>query len=163
MASREDVGGMIRHLWKVAEKTPGGKFVFSLFVGRFAPYTGSIGATIEELRPGYAKASLRDRRSVRNHLKSVHAMALANFAEICSGIGLMYSLPPQSRGILKGFEISYLKKARGTLTAEANFAAPTSNAKQDFVINVSICDASSVTVATAIAKWRIGPTEEKPS
>ena len=59
---------LLRDAWNLLAGVPGGKTVFSRLVGRMAPYTGSIHATVTVLRPGYAEVEMQDRRAVRNHL-----------------------------------------------------------------------------------------------
>jgi uncharacterized protein (TIGR00369 family) len=148
---------LIRKQWETWSTRPAGKRIFSLLLGRLVPYTGSMGATVEEIRPGYARATLRDRRRVRNHLRSVHAVALLNLAELATGLSLNYALPAGARSILRGLSMEYVKKARGTLTAEATAPVFDDTAERDLVLETVIRDQAGDVVATAKAHWLIGP------
>lgn len=103
--------------WKLLRKIPGGRRIFSWLLGQMAPYAGSIGAQIEELAPGSVRARMPDRRSLRNHLGSIHACALANLGEMSLGLAMTALQPPNGRWIPVKLEVEYLKKARGTLLA----------------------------------------------
>ena len=149
--------GAIRAQWDRLSPLPGGKTMFSILLGRLVPYTGSIGARVRELRPGHAVVTLRDRRAVRNHLRSIHAVAMMNLAEVTSGLALNYALPAEARSILKGLCIEYHKKARGTLTATCDAPVPRGNDEADYELETVVRDASGETVATATARWRVGP------
>jgi uncharacterized protein (TIGR00369 family) len=121
------------------------------------PYSGSIGARVEELDPGWCRVALRDRRRVRNHLGSIHAMALANLAEMASGLAVLVGLPATVQGIVTGFSISYLKKARGPLIAECRAERLDVTAEQEYEAAVTISDAQGDVVAHATACWRLRP------
>ncbi|WP_420129822.1 hotdog fold domain-containing protein [Longimicrobium sp.] len=148
---------VIRQQWEKWSGRPGGKAMFSFLLGRLVPYSGTIGARIEELRPGYARVTLQDRRRVRNHLRSIHAIALMNLAELSTGLALNYAMRPDARSILKGLSIDYTKKARGTLTAEADAPVLESNDEREITVTTDIRDAAGDVVATAQARWLVGP------
>lgn len=154
-SSLEAPGAAIGLWWRRLSRLPFGRTIFSIAIGRMVPYTGSIGARIQELGPGYSRWTLRDRRSVRNHLRSVHAVALVNLAEVTSGTAMLTALAPGVRGIVTGLSISYLKKARGTLTAESRCQVPDVNGQTDVDVHAEIRDAGGDVVANATVHWRL--------
>jgi uncharacterized protein (TIGR00369 family) len=145
-------GARLRALWQRLAPLPGGRSIFTFLLGRMTPYSSSIGAHVEALEPGFCRVALRDRRRVRNHLGSIHAMALANLAEMASGLAVLVGLPATVQGIVTGFSITYLKKARGRLIAECRAEQLAVTAPQDYEAQVSITDAQGDVVARATAR-----------
>ena len=155
-ARRNAPGERVLGLWRRCEHLPFGRALFGLLFGAMVPYSGSIGATVLTLEPGHAKLALRDRRAVRNHLGSIHAIALANLGELASGLAMTTALPAGIRGIVLRIECEYGKKARGSLVAEARVTVPEVTADTDHEVRAEITDASGAVVATARVHWRLG-------
>jgi acyl-coenzyme A thioesterase PaaI-like protein len=148
---------LIRDAWNLLSGMPGGKAIFSGLIGRMAPYTGTIHATVTVLRVGYAEVTLDDRKAVRNHLDCVHAIALANLAELAGNVALAYSLPDDARFIVSGFSIESLKKARGTITAVGEPPIPRTSARAQYDVPVTLRDAAGETVAQVTLHSLVGP------
>ncbi len=153
----QSIGPYLRKNWQRFSNKPGGKWLFSRIIGFTVPYTGSIAANVALLEPGHGKITLRERRKISNHLRSVHAIALANLSEMVTGLTLLNSLPDNARGILTSMQIQYHKKARGLLTAECVCEIPENNAEREMQVSGEIKDEVGEVVATATATWRIGP------
>jgi acyl-coenzyme A thioesterase PaaI-like protein len=145
------------NLWDRLHRFPGGAWLFSRILGFAIPYTGSIGARVRVLRPGYAQIALRDRRRVRNHLASVHAIALANLGELTGGLALTATASAGVRSILTRLEIDYLRKARGVVLAECSCVIPTVTEPGDHIIITTLHDESGNEVARTRATWRLSP------
>jgi acyl-coenzyme A thioesterase PaaI-like protein len=144
-------------LWDKLNGLPCGSTLFSLFLGWYAPYSGSIGARVEALSVGEARVTLRDRRKVRNHLKSVHAIASVNLGEIVTGLAVLTTITDDMRGIVLGLRSEYKKKARGKLTGYAVFELPDQmEDNTPFEVSCDIKDEAGDVVATVTANWLLG-------
>lgn len=156
----QSIGPVLRKQWQNLSGKPAGKWLFSRVLGFIAPYTGSIGGIVTQLEPGRCIVMLKDHRKVRNHLRSIHAIALCNMGEMVTGLALLNSLPDNTRGILKGIRVEYLKKARGTLIAQCQCEIPADNQRREYELTGTIRDNNHETVATVNALWLIGPEKE---
>jgi acyl-coenzyme A thioesterase PaaI-like protein len=96
-----------------------GRWLVSKLICFKAPYFASIQPRLESLAPGRCSARIRHRRSVQNHIGTVHAIALCNLAEFCGGLATDAAMTPAIRWIPKGMSVRYLKKANGEMHAEA--------------------------------------------
>lgn len=143
-------------IWRRLAPLPAGRWLFSVLLSRGVRYTGSIRPRVVELAPGRVVVTMRDRAAVRNHLGSIHAVALANLAEVSSGLALLAGLPGDARAILVRLEVDYAKKARGTLRSECDFPAVTSADEREIDIESRIRDAAGEVVATGRARWKVG-------
>lgn len=145
-------------LWRRLSPRPGGAWAFSRLLRRMVPYSGSIHPSVLALEPGHAVVELRDRRAVRNHLGSVHAIALANLGELASGLAMTSAMSPSVRAIVTRLEIQYHKKARGTLIAEGR-ADPPKTVSEPLDLNVvaEIKDEAGDVVSTVTVLWRLAP------
>ncbi len=150
-------GTRLRAAWRRLRPLPGGRRVFSWLLRWMVPYSGTVRPFVLDLEPGFARARIADRRRVRNHLNSVHAIALANAAELVSGLAMTVGLPDDVRGIVIALSIHYLKKARGPLTAEARFTIPFVSAEGEHDFESVVTDAAGDVVARATVTWRLGP------
>jgi len=147
----------IRTCWRTLHRWPGGKRLFSWLVGAMAPYSGNIGAEVEGLDKNFAQVRMRDRRRLRNHLRSAHAIALANLAEYTGNLALAYSMPANARFIVTRVDMRYFHKARGTITAVCRTQMPESDARREVEIVVDLNDASGVVVSQGTLTSLIGP------
>jgi acyl-coenzyme A thioesterase PaaI-like protein len=151
-------GAWIREGWQRASRIPGGRLIFSRVLGLAIPYTGSIGAEVIALEPGYSKVQIDERRGLRNHLNSIHAIALANLAELTGNLALVCALPDDARFIVTKFTIEYAKKARGRIIAECRCEPPSSSERREYAIEVALRDTKDAVVATAVLTTLVGRT-----
>ncbi len=148
-------------LQKKMLKYPFGKVLFSKAVARMAPYFTTIDPRIEELRSNYIKVSMRKRRSVHNHLGTVHAIAACNLCEFAAGICMEASIPKHRRWIPAGMTVAYVKKAKTDLTATCDLSHIDWETTEMVICKISVQDANNEEVVTADISMKVGDKKKK--
>jgi acyl-coenzyme A thioesterase PaaI-like protein len=151
-------GARLLKLWRTLSPHPCGQWLFAQIFSRMVPYSGSVGPRVRVLQPGHAEIEIPDRRSNRQHLGSVHAIALMNVAEQASGLAMLVGLPDGIRAIVTQISMQYLKKARGTIRAVSTVAIPAITGDTDIDVTADCLDREGAVVARATVRWRVGPT-----
>jgi acyl-coenzyme A thioesterase PaaI-like protein len=144
--------------YRTLDRVPLGRRAFSLVYQLAAPYFLTIPARIEEIEPGVAHARMAQTPWVRNHLGTVHAIALCNLAEYTMGAVAEATVPPTHRWVPKGMSVEYLAKARGTMHATATLTLPDQlGDRRELPVEVTVTDDDDQQVFTA--EIRIWVTE----
>lgn len=142
------------------ENKPFGKKIFSYLVARSAPYFLTIKPNILELRENYMRVSMRKRKSVYNHIKTVHAIACCNLCEFAAGVCMEASIPRHRRWIPIGMDVKYLKKANTDLTAEVDLSKTDWNNCEEVPCDVKVKDQNGEVVVAAVITMKV--SDKKP-
>jgi uncharacterized protein (TIGR00369 family) len=143
--------------WKRMESKPLGKALFSRLVCFKAPYFATISPRFEELRPNFARISMRKRRGVTNHIGTVHAIAMCNLAELAAGTMTEVSIPASMRWLPKGMTVEYLKKSKGGVHATATLPEVAEGPGRDVSATVEIKDDTGELVCRATITMWVSP------
>jgi acyl-coenzyme A thioesterase PaaI-like protein len=142
-------------IYRQVTRLPQGNQIFSRLFTLKAPYFGTVKPRFVELRPNYAELTIRKRRRVHNHIKTVHVIAICNGLEAAMGALAEASIPRDKRWIPKGMEVSYTAKAVSDITciAETDPAAWTGD-DPDLPVRVkAVRDDGTVVVEGVIRLW----------
>ena len=144
-------------MWKRLAQSPGGSRLFSAAAIARVPYFASIAPHVVRMEPGYAEVTVPKWFFVHNHLRTVHAIASCNAAELAMGMLMEATVPTSHRWIPKAMTVSYLEKATTSLRAQARLEPPdfaTITNGMEITVPVSILDKNDVEVVHAdITCW----------
>ncbi len=145
----------IIRLYNRMSRLPMGVTLFSRAVCQTAPYFSSISPRVESLEPGRCVVTMKKRRKVTNHLKTVHAIAMCNMAELAGGLMTDASIPQGARWIPSGMSVKYMKKAKTDLTATADGSELNWSEDGTVQVPVSVTDKSGQQVFHALIDMNI--------
>ena len=105
-----------------------------------APYFRTIKPIFTSLEAGRVEVKFKKRWGVTNHIKTVHAIAMCNAAELAGGVCLDVSLDAAYRWIPVGMEVQYLKMAKTNLIAVCEYPDFENIEAGDVVMPVGVFD-----------------------
>ncbi|WP_163806992.1 hotdog fold domain-containing protein [Mycolicibacterium anyangense] len=144
-------------IWQHLSRYPGGRLVFSAAAAVRVPFFATVLPHIVRMEPGYAEVSIRKWPLTYNHLRTVHAIAMCNAAEVAMGMLMEATVPTTHRWIPKAMEVQYLHKATTALRACARIDPPDFDGitdGADVLVGVSVYDRfGTEVVRAAITTW----------
>jgi acyl-coenzyme A thioesterase PaaI-like protein len=133
---------------------PQGKRLFSIAFGQMAPYFASAHIQVQDMQPHLGRVVVPKRRSVQNHIGTVHAIAACNGLEAAMGLLAEATCPPGMRWLPKGMEVRYLAKSTTSLTCTATTTEADWASAPDVPVTVqAVTTDGTVTVAGTIHLW----------
>ncbi len=121
--------------------------LMSFVLGQIVPMVGTASLHFEEVSSQRVVVHIRNRRKVQNHIKGVHAAAMALLAETATGFCVGMNLPDDKLPLIKSMHVDYLKRAQGDMKAVAQLSAEQvqqilTQDKGEVTVPVNITDAS---------------------
>ena len=121
--------------------------LWSKAFGRVVPMVGTANIRYLEVDKDHVTVRIENQRNMQNHIKGVHAAAMALLAETATGFLTGLHVPDNRILLIKSLHVDYLKVAQGGLTATATLSADqqkliAENEKGELLIPVTVIDDS---------------------
>lgn len=110
-------------LYEKMLRFPMGRQIFSAYSARRAPYFKTIKPLVTNVEPNRCDVFIKKRRSVENHIGTMHVIAITNGMEMAMGFMAEASIPKNLRWIPKGMTLDYTAKADTDITCTAEVDA----------------------------------------
>ena len=102
-----------------ARRSKGWLKVLNFMMGRIIPFNRPHGFHIVDLTEDRVRTCASYRRSNHNHIRGIHACAIATVAEFSAGLLLLSRLDPaRYRLIMSNLEVEYVYQAKQDIIAE---------------------------------------------
>lgn len=136
-----------------------GSWLFSRYLAKKAPYFRTINANVTKVEPNWVECVIPKKRTVENHIGTVHVIAICNGLELAMGVMAEASIPTNLRWIPKGMTVDYVAKAGSDIRCVARVDAE-SWKPGDLVVDVLAYDENDTVVVQGRIKLWI---TEKPN
>lgn len=133
-------------------------WVITRMFGKFVPFLGTAGLVFEEVSRERMVVSVKNRKKVQNHIKGLHAAAMALLAETATGFVVGMNVPDDKLMLLKSMKVSYYKRAQGDMRAVATLAPEQvqrmfTEDKGDVLVDVVVTDESGESPIVCEMVW----------
>jgi len=121
-------------------------------------FAGTTGVKIEKISHHQTRLSLKNKKSVQNHIGGIHAIAAAVLAESATGIVFGMNVPDSKLPLLKSMQVNYQRRMQGNLTAVAALTPEQiqqieQQEKGDVIVPVIITDESGQQPIECAMEW----------
>ncbi|KHF76229.1 DUF4442 domain-containing protein [Acinetobacter vivianii] len=155
-------------LVKTTSKFPKGirSTLWSKAFGRVVPMVGTANIRYLEVDKDHVTVRIENQRNMQNHIKGVHAAAMALLAETATGFLTGLHVPDDRILLIKSLHVDYLKVAQGGLTATASLSTDqqkfiAENEKGELLIPVNVTDDSGNEPIQCQMLWAWLPKRKK--
>jgi acyl-coenzyme A thioesterase PaaI-like protein len=133
-------------------------FLLTRFFNYMVKFAGTTGVKLEKVTHQQALLTLKNKKSVQNHIGGIHAIAAAVLAESASGVVFGMNVPDSRVPLLKSMKINYQRRMQGDLKAVANLTAESialieQQEKGDMIVPVIITDESGQQPIECEMEW----------
>ncbi len=94
----------------------------SAIMAQFVPFLETTGIQFDELSRETVAVSVKNNRSVQNHIQGIHACVMATLAETATGFVVSLNTPDDKLPLLKSMQVDYLRLAKGNMKATASLS-----------------------------------------
>lgn len=141
-------------------------WVLNRVLGRTIPFNRPHGFRLQEIGENRIVTSCRYRRVNHNHVRGIHACAIATVAEFSAGFLLLTKLEPtRYRLIMSRIEVDYVYQAKEDIYSESQVSTERldkeviqpleSSEAVTIVMQSRVRDTSGNAIATAHTTWQI--------
>ena len=140
--------------------------IWSKAFGRIVPMVGTANIRYLDVSQTQVVVRIENQRNMQNHIKGVHAAAMALLAETATGFVTGLNVPDDRIVLIKSLHVDYLKLTTGGLTATATLTPEQQqfildNEKGDLEIPVSVVDDSGISPIQCQMIWAWLPKKKK--
>lgn len=140
----------------------------SKIFGQVVPMVGTAHIRYLEVSPSKVVCHLPNRRAMQNHIKGVHAAAMALLAETATGFVTGLNVPDDRLMLIKSLHVDYKRVAKGSLTATATLSDEqrqyiAREAKGELTVPVTVVDESGQEPIRCEMVWAWLPRKKKPA
>ncbi|TCP11206.1 acyl-coenzyme A thioesterase PaaI-like protein [Crenobacter luteus] len=96
--------------------------ILTRLFARLVPFLGTASLRFDRVTPHQVVVSIRNRRKVQNHIKGVHAAAMALLAETATGFVVGMNVPDDKLMLLKSMRVNYQRRSQGDMRAVATLS-----------------------------------------
>ena len=133
-------------------------FLLTTLFSTKVKYAGTTGIKIHKITQQESLLSLKNKKSVQNHIGGIHAIAAAVLAESATGIVFGMNVPDNRLPLLKSMTVHYQRRMQGNLFAKASLTLAQINQieqyeKGSMMISVVITDESNQEPIECHMEW----------